>query len=44
MRRRTIESGTPAGTYRLSYYGDYKPLIGSITPFTGHSSAFTVSG
>lgn len=40
----TIESGTPAGSYRLSYYGDYKPLIGSITSFTGRSSTFTVSG
>ncbi|KAF9525003.1 Neutral/alkaline nonlysosomal ceramidase [Crepidotus variabilis] len=39
----TIEQGTPAGTYRISYYGDYKPLIGSITSFTGTSSTFTVA-
>jgi len=38
----TIESGTPAGTYRIGYLGDYKPLIGSITPFSGTSSSFTV--
>jgi neutral ceramidase len=39
----TIESGTPAGTYRLSYYGDSKPLIGSISSFTGISSSFTIA-
>ncbi|KAJ6578582.1 Neutral/alkaline nonlysosomal ceramidase [Mycena sp. CBHHK59/15] len=39
----TIESGTPAGTYRLRYFGDSKPLIGSISSFTGTSSNFTVS-
>ncbi|THG95621.1 hypothetical protein EW026_g6063 [Hermanssonia centrifuga] len=39
----TIESGTPSGTYRLTYFGDSKPLIGSISAFTGHSSNFTVS-
>ncbi|KII95439.1 hypothetical protein PLICRDRAFT_48400 [Plicaturopsis crispa FD-325 SS-3] len=39
----TIEQGTPAGIYRLSYYGDSKPLIGSIKAFTGTSSNFTVS-
>ncbi|KAK0446984.1 Neutral/alkaline nonlysosomal ceramidase [Desarmillaria tabescens] len=39
----TIESGTPAGTYRIVYYGDSKPLIGSISSFSGISSAFTVS-
>ncbi|KAF8726187.1 hypothetical protein AX14_007956 [Amanita brunnescens Koide BX004] len=38
----TIESGTPAGTYRICYSGDYKPLIGSITPLSGTSSSFTV--
>ncbi|RDB20798.1 Neutral ceramidase [Hypsizygus marmoreus] len=38
----TIESGTPAGTYRLSYFGDSKPLIGSISSFSGISSSFTV--
>ncbi|KAF5374642.1 hypothetical protein D9615_008931 [Tricholomella constricta] len=39
----TIESGTPAGTYRLSYFGDSKPLIGSISAFSGVSSSFTVA-
>jgi neutral ceramidase len=40
----TIEAGTPAGTYRLSYYGDSKaPIIGKISPFTGVSSTFTVA-
>ncbi|ESK90041.1 neutral ceramidase precursor [Moniliophthora roreri MCA 2997] len=39
----TIESGTPAGSYRIHYFGDSKPLIGSITPFTGTSSVFTLS-
>jgi len=38
----TIESGTPDGTYRMTYLGDYKPLFGSITPFSGTSSSFTV--
>jgi neutral ceramidase len=39
----TIESGTPAGTYRIVYFGDSKPLIGSISAFTGTSSSFTVA-
>jgi len=39
----TIESGTPAGTYRLQYFGDSKPLIGSISSFTGTSSSFTIA-
>ncbi|KZV99360.1 Neutral/alkaline nonlysosomal ceramidase [Exidia glandulosa HHB12029] len=39
----TIEQGTPAGTYRLSYFGESKPLIGSISSFSGHSSTFTVA-
>ncbi|KJA28727.1 hypothetical protein HYPSUDRAFT_33070 [Hypholoma sublateritium FD-334 SS-4] len=39
----TIESGTPAGTYRLRYFGDSKPLIGSISAFTGTSSSFTIA-
>ncbi|KAF5316897.1 hypothetical protein D9611_003610 [Ephemerocybe angulata] len=38
----TIESGTPAGTYRLSYFGDSKPFIGKISSFSGVSSSFTV--
>ncbi|KZT18577.1 Neutral/alkaline nonlysosomal ceramidase [Neolentinus lepideus HHB14362 ss-1] len=39
----TIEDGTPSGTYRLTYSGDAKSLLGKITPFTGTSSTFTVS-
>lgn len=39
----TIESGTPAGTYRIRYFGDSKPLIGSISSFTGTSGNFTVA-
>jgi neutral ceramidase len=39
----TVEAGTPAGSYRLTYYGDSKPLIGSISSFVGHSATFTVS-
>ncbi|KEP52903.1 neutral/alkaline nonlysosomal ceramidase [Rhizoctonia solani 123E] len=39
----TIESNAPDGTYRITYYGDSKPLIGSISTFTGRSSNFTVS-
>jgi len=39
-----IEDGTPAGTYRLTYYGDWKNgLGGKITAFTSSSSPFTVS-
>ncbi|KAK3945547.1 neutral ceramidase [Diplogelasinospora grovesii] len=32
-----------AGTYRVRYNGDYKPLIGSITGFTGVSNSFTLT-
>ncbi|KAJ1306069.1 hypothetical protein OPQ81_010781 [Rhizoctonia solani] len=39
----TIESTTPAGSYRITYNGNNKPLIGSIGSFTGASSTFTVS-
>ncbi|TFK19427.1 ceramidase [Coprinopsis marcescibilis] len=38
----TIETGTPAGTYRLSYFGNSKPLIGSISSFSGVSGSFTI--
>lgn len=40
--RWTIEDGTPVGTYRITYYGDSKSLLGSISAFTGSSSPFTV--
>ncbi|KAK3303343.1 Neutral/alkaline nonlysosomal ceramidase [Chaetomium strumarium] len=32
-----------AGTYRIRYYGDAKPLIGDIKPFTGTSNSFTLA-
>ncbi|KAK4103311.1 Neutral/alkaline nonlysosomal ceramidase [Parathielavia hyrcaniae] len=32
-----------AGTYRLRYYGDAKPLIGNIRAFTGTTDSFTLS-
>ncbi|KAI9686418.1 MAG: hypothetical protein M1822_003763 [Bathelium mastoideum] len=35
-------AGTAPGTYRLHYYGDAKSLGGTITPFEGVSSSFTV--
>lgn len=37
------ESWAVAGTYRIKYYGDSKPLIGSISAFTGISNAFTLT-
>ncbi|KZF19619.1 Neutral/alkaline nonlysosomal ceramidase [Xylona heveae TC161] len=38
-----IEDDTPAGTYRLHYYGDAKsPVSGTITPFDGVSGEFHV--
>jgi len=39
----TIENGTPLGTYRLRYFGDSKPVIGSISSFSGMSSNFAVA-
>ncbi|OLN96326.1 Neutral ceramidase 1 [Colletotrichum chlorophyti] len=35
--------GAAAGTYRFKYYGDWKPLIGSITPFEGTTNSFTLA-
>ena len=32
-----------AGIYRLRYFGDSKPIIGSISAFSGTSSNFTVA-
>ncbi|KAG6010840.1 hypothetical protein E4U54_008328 [Claviceps lovelessii] len=31
------------GTYRIKYYGDYKPLLGKVTAFEGTSHPFTLS-
>ncbi|KAH9915508.1 Neutral/alkaline nonlysosomal ceramidase [Fomitopsis serialis] len=39
----TVEPDTPAGTYRFTYYGDAKHILGTITPFIGRSSNFTVA-
>ncbi|KAJ7074829.1 Neutral/alkaline nonlysosomal ceramidase [Mycena belliarum] len=39
----TIESDAAHGTYRIRYFGDSKPLIGSISPFIGTSSNFTLA-
>ncbi|KAK1991085.1 neutral/alkaline non-lysosomal ceramidase [Colletotrichum falcatum] len=36
------DDGAAPGTYRIKYYGDSKPLIGSITPFEGTSGNFTL--
>ena len=38
-----IPAKTPSGKYRMRYFGDAKNTDGSITPFTGTSSVFTVS-
>lgn len=40
----TVESGTPAGQYRIRYYGDSKALFGGrITAFEGVSRVFNVA-
>ncbi|KIJ26619.1 hypothetical protein M422DRAFT_38146 [Sphaerobolus stellatus SS14] len=39
----TIESGTPSGTYHIQYFGDSKPVTGSIISFMGTSGNFTVT-
>ncbi|GKT46366.1 neutral ceramidase 2 [Colletotrichum spaethianum] len=38
----TAGDGAAAGTYRIKYYGDSKPLIGSIKAFEGTSGNFTL--
>lgn len=39
----TVESGTPAGQYRIRYYGDSKALFGGkVTAFEGVSGVFNV--
>ena len=37
------ESWAVKGTYRIKYYGDSKPLVGSISAFTGTSNTFTLT-
>jgi len=39
----TIESGTTAGSYRIRYFGDSKPIFGSISSFVGTSGTFTIA-
>ncbi|PUU83950.1 Neutral/alkaline nonlysosomal ceramidase [Tuber borchii] len=39
----TVEQGTPAGQYRIKYYGDSKgPFTGKIAPFEGTSGTFNI--
>jgi len=39
----TVEQGTPAGQYRIKYYGDSKgPFTGKITAFEGTSGTFNI--
>lgn len=38
-----IPPGTPAGTYRLHHYGNYKYVLGGIYPYHGFSDSFQVS-
>lgn len=38
-----LRLNSPAGSYRIRYFGDSKPLIGSISSFTGTSGTFTVA-
>ncbi|XP_073949876.1 neutral ceramidase isoform X2 [Choristoneura fumiferana] len=37
-----IPVGTPAGTYRLHHYGNYKYILGGIYPYHGFSNSFEV--
>ncbi|KAG9004115.1 hypothetical protein FRB93_010463 [Tulasnella sp. JGI-2019a] len=38
-----IEDDTTGGTYRIKYFGDSKTLGGTISPFEGTSTTFTVA-
>jgi neutral ceramidase len=40
----TIPATAATGTYRIVHHGDAKNLLGQITPFTGTSRTFTVTG
>ncbi|POR35163.1 Neutral ceramidase [Tolypocladium paradoxum] len=37
------DGNAEGGTYRVKYYGDAKPLIGSVRSFEGTSSSFTLA-
>lgn len=43
IRWETDREQDAAGTYRIRYYGDSKPLIGSIKAFEGVSNSFTLT-
>nr|XP_032515548.1 neutral ceramidase isoform X1 [Danaus plexippus plexippus] len=38
-----VAEGTPAGTYRLHHYGNYKYILGGVYPYHGFTDAFQVS-
>ncbi|KPI92967.1 Neutral ceramidase [Papilio xuthus] len=38
-----IPAGTPAGTYRLHHFGNYKYILGGIYPYSGFSDSFEVT-
>ncbi|KAK9816671.1 hypothetical protein WJX72_003530 [[Myrmecia] bisecta] len=40
----TIPEGTPAGTYRIRHFGDFKHILGHIEAFQGSSGDFLVAG
>src|SRR5690606_14794855 len=37
-----VPAGTPAGSYRIRYFGDARSLFGVVKPISGTSPAFTV--
>lgn len=37
-----VPRGTPAGTYRIRYFGDARSLLGTVRPVAGTSPTFTV--
>ncbi|KXX78051.1 Neutral ceramidase [Madurella mycetomatis] len=43
IRWETDRDEDAAGTYRIRYYGDSKPLVGSIKAFEGVSNSFTLT-
>ncbi|XP_045768762.1 neutral ceramidase [Maniola jurtina] len=38
-----VPVGTPAGTYRLHHYGNYKYILGGIYPYHGFTDSFEVT-
>ena len=37
-----IPASQKPGTYKISYYGNSKPLVGQISPFSGETKPFVV--